>query len=101
MFTRLAKFRSFEPRRAAYAAQPVTHSNDNLQGFLRPQGRRLRPTRALACRWYLVDGHLECRWDVADSGELPTADLDHQRIADRTSGPRLVRRAALKARASS
>lgn len=100
MFTRLARLRSFEPRRVAYAVQPATHSNDNLQGFRHPQGRRLRPTRALACHWYLVDGHLECRWDVVDNGEFPTADLDQQRIAGRTSGPRTVGRASLKAWAS-
>ena len=100
MFTRLARFRPFEPQRVTYAVQPATHSNDNLQGFRRPQGRRLRPTRALACHWSLVDGRLECRWDVADNGKFPTADLDQQRVADRTSGRRTIGRAALKARAS-
>jgi hypothetical protein len=108
MFEKLAKFRPFEPRRVigpqfvAPWAVTATHSNDNFPGFRRPEGRRHRPTPAPACHWVLIDGRLECRWTVGDIIESSIDDLDHQRRADRDSGPRATsaRLAALKITAS-
>lgn len=79
MFEKLAKFRSFEPRRVTPRA--VTHCNDNRPGASRP-ARRRRPIAA--CHWILIDGRLECRWAVDDPG----GDLDQQRCAGRHFGPR-------------
>lgn len=78
MFEKLAKFRSFGPRRMV---PPAVHSNDNLPGFRRPADRR-RPTPA--CHWVQIDGRLECRWIVDDT----SGDLDRQRRAGRQFGPR-------------
>ena len=91
MFEKLAKFRPFEPRQIPPRA--ATYSNDNLPGFRRPADRR-RPTPA--CHWILIDGRLECRWTVDDTG----GDLDHQRRAGRYFGPRVTtaRRAEAKPR---
>lgn len=96
MFAKLAGFRPFEPRRMVPWTVTATHSNDNLPGFRRPEGRRRRPTPA--CHWVLIDGRLECRWAVEDSTEPTSGDLDRQRRAGRHSGPRstTTRRAALK-----
>jgi hypothetical protein len=71
MFTRLAKFRPFEPRRMASRWCGVMHSNDNLPDRRRPAGERRSPPPALACRWYLNDrdGRLECRWQTAELEE--------------------------------
>lgn len=81
MFEKLAKFRPFEPRQVPPRA--AIHSNDNLSGFRRPADRR-RPTPA--CHWVLIDGHLECRWTIDDTG----GDLDRQRRAGRRFGPRVT-----------
>jgi hypothetical protein len=99
MFEKLAKFRPFEPRHAVGPrrltpwAVTATHSNDNLLGFRRPEGRRRRPTPAPACHWILIDGRLECRWAVDGSN-----DPDQQRRAGRLAGPRsaALRHAVLK-----
>ncbi|MGY3442114.1 MULTISPECIES: hypothetical protein [unclassified Bradyrhizobium] len=80
MFEKLAKFRSFEPRRVPRPA--AIHSNDNLPGFRRLAGRR-RPTPA--CHWVLIEGRLECRWRIDDG----SGDLDRQRRAGRHLGPRV------------
>ena len=80
MFERLTKFGPFEPRRISPRA--ATHSNDNLPGFRRPEGRRRRPTPA--CHWVLIDGRLECRWTVEDNNP------DQQRRAGRLVGPRSI-----------
>jgi len=73
MFTRLAKFRPFEPQRVAARWCKVTHSNDNLPGRRRPAGERRSPPPALACHWSLSDsdGRLECRWEPVDAEEAP------------------------------
>ncbi|WP_342725044.1 hypothetical protein AAFG07_39950 [Bradyrhizobium sp. B097] len=94
MFEKLAKFRQASPRRVVEPRQipprAATYSNDNLPGFRRPADRR-RPTPA--CHWILIDGRLECRWAIDDTG----GDLDRQRRAGRLFGPRVMTaRAALK-----
>ncbi len=91
MFEKLAKFRPFEPRQIPPRA--ATYSNDNLPGFRRPADRR-RPTPA--CHWVLIDGRLECRWTIDDTG----GDFEQQRRAGRHFGPRATsaRRAAAKPR---
>jgi hypothetical protein len=96
MFEKLAKFRPFEPRRVAPWTIAATHSNDNLPGFRRPEGRRQRPTPAPACHWVLIDGQLECRWTVETNTDPIIGD--HQHRADRHSGPRttIARPAASK-----
>jgi hypothetical protein len=83
MFTRLAKFRLVQSRRAAPGprqafthSQTLTHSNDNLPGFRRPEGRRRIPTPALACHWLKRNGRLECRWQLETSDDAPLADAD-------------------------
>src|ERR1019366_3962258 len=75
MFTRLAKFRSFEPQRRAARWRKAMHSNDNLPGRCRPAGELRSPPPALACHWYLNDrdGRLECHWETADLEEGPSA----------------------------
>ncbi|MBR0894378.1 hypothetical protein JQ616_05395 [Bradyrhizobium tropiciagri] len=97
MFEKLAKFRSFEPRRLPRPA--ASYSNDNLPGFRRPADRQ-RPTPA--CHWVLIDGRLECRWIVDATTESSVDDLNRQRRADRRSGPRatILRAVALKLTAS-
>lgn len=93
MFEKLAKFRPFEPRRLSPLVVTATHSNDNLLGFRRPEGRRRRPTPAPACHWILIDNHLECRWTVEDTTEPTIGDPNHQQRAGRRFGPRATRRA--------
>ena len=93
MFEKLAKFRPLQPQRVAPWTIPATYSNDNLPGFRRPADRR-RPTPA--CHWILIDGRLECRWTIDDTG----GDFEQQRRAGRHFGPRATsaRRAAAKPR---
>lgn len=83
MFEKLAKFRPFEPRRVV--PRSAMHSNDNLPGFRRPAERR-RPTPV--CHWIPIDGRLECRWTVETALESSVNDLDQERRADRSFGPR-------------
>ena len=73
MFTRLARFRPFEPQHAAAGRRKVAHSNDNLPGRCRPAGE-LRSS-PLACHWSIndSDGRLECHWEMADLEEGPSA----------------------------
>ncbi|GKQ51369.1 hypothetical protein [Bradyrhizobium sp. Ce-3] len=89
MFEKLAKFRPFEPRRISPRA--AIHSNDNLPGFRRPADRR-RPTPA--CHWILIDGRLECRWTVEETG----GDSDQQPHAGRRFGLRASARHAAAVR---
>ncbi|MHC2254546.1 hypothetical protein ACVILK_004238 [Bradyrhizobium embrapense] len=95
MFEKLAKFRQASPRRVVEPRQipprTATYSNDNLPGFRRPVDRR-RPTPA--CHWILIDGRLECRWIVDDTG----GDLDRQRRAGRRFGLRASARHAAAVR---
>jgi hypothetical protein len=76
MFTRLAKFRPFEPQREMPRWCEAMHSNDNLPGRRRPAGKRRSPPPALACHWSLSDsdGRLECYWETAD---LEEGSVDH------------------------
>lgn len=87
MFEKLARFRQASPRRVVepqrISLRAAIHSNDNLPGFRRPADRR-RPTPA--CHWVLIDGRLECRWTIDDTG----GDLDRQRRAGRRFGPRVT-----------
>ena len=71
MFTRLAKFRLFEPQRMMPLWGTIVHSNDNLPGRRRPASERRSPPPALACHWYLnkSDGRLECHWETTDLEE--------------------------------
>jgi hypothetical protein len=71
MFTRLAKFRPFEPQRVMPRWCKVMHSNDNLPGRRRPAGELRSPPPALACHWSLneSDGRLECHWETTDLEE--------------------------------
>jgi len=94
MFPKLAKFRLFEPRRIAPGPEVAVHSNDNLPGFRRPAGRRLRPNPAPACHWYLIDGRLECRWQFDAPDETSICGLAEQNGTGRPSG---TARGALKA----
>lgn len=73
MFSKIAKFRSFEPRRVVSPCVQAVHSsnkpsNDNRPGFRRPAGQRRRPQPALVCHWIPIEGsgRLACRWVVAD-----------------------------------
>jgi hypothetical protein len=86
MFTKLAKFRLFEPRRIAPGPGMAPHSNDNLLGFRRPAGRRLRPNPVPACHWYLIDGRLECRWQVDVPDETAIGGIAHENGTGRPSG---------------
>jgi hypothetical protein len=94
MFKRLAKILCFEqwlklPLREA-ACTCRHHSNDNLPGFRRPEGKGLRPRQALACHWSLSrDGkRLECHWKpVAAGDDRPT---DTTTPALRVPSPPLV-----------
>lgn len=86
MFTKLAKFRQFEPRRIAPGPGMGAYSNDNLPGFRRPAGRRLRPNPAPACHWYLIDGRLECRWQFDAPDETPIGGIAEQNGTGRPSG---------------
>ncbi|MCC8976196.1 hypothetical protein [Bradyrhizobium brasilense] len=85
MFEKLAKFRQVSPRRVVEPRRmpppAAIHCNDNLPGFRRLAGRRRHPTPV--CHWVLIDGRLECRWTVEDTG----GDLDQQRRA--AAKPRL------------
>src|ERR1700680_3984360 len=83
MFTRLAEFRLVRsrrtapgPRQAFTHCQAFTHSNDNLPGLRRPEGRRRIPTPALACHWLKRTGGLECRWQLETSADAPIAGAD-------------------------
>jgi hypothetical protein len=86
MLEKLAKFQPFEPRRIAPGTKLAMHSNDNLPGFRRSAGRHQRPNPAPVCHWYLIDGRLECRWEVDANGGPSIGDLDHERIADQPTG---------------
>ena len=60
-----AKYWAFDPRPRTVGPSLAVHSNDNQPGFRHPaDGRHLRPKETLACHWYLVDGHLQCRWEI-------------------------------------
>lgn len=60
-----AKFWALALGRPAAAPTLAVHSNDNQPGFRRPaDGRHLRAKQTLACHWYLVDGRLQCRWEI-------------------------------------
>jgi hypothetical protein len=88
MFNKVATFRALTARRIAPGPIGAAHSNDNLPGFRRPAGgQRLRPKLALACHWYLIDGRLECRWDIEAPDGTPIADVEPQPKADRAFGP--------------
>jgi hypothetical protein len=83
MFARLAEFRLVQSRRAAPGprqafahSQAITHSNDNLPGVRRPEGRRRIPAPALASHWLKRNGRLECRWQVEARDDAPIADAD-------------------------
>jgi hypothetical protein len=71
MFTRLAKFRPFEPSQVIPRGTKAAYSNDNLPGRRRPAGERRSPPPALACHWHLneSDGRLECHWEATDLEE--------------------------------
>jgi hypothetical protein len=77
MFTRLAKFRPFEPQRVMPRWCEAMHSNDNLPGRRRPADELRSPSPALACHWSLSDrdGRLECRWEAVDPEEAPPTGL--------------------------
>ena len=75
-FAQRAKFWAFEPRRRAMGSGLAVHSNDNQPGFLRPAGgQRPRRRETLACHWHLVDGRLQCRWEI----ETPDHPLNRAR----------------------
>ena len=94
MFTELARLRPFEPRRIAPGTEVAASSNDNLPGFRRPAGRRLRPNPAPACHWYLINGRLECRWQFEAPDETKIDGLAAQ---NGTGRPSDTVRGALKA----
>jgi hypothetical protein len=114
MFKKLAGFRFFEsrhvvslePRRFAPGKRPAmhsrarhsqavhsqaVHSNDNLPGFRRKAVQRRRPKPALACRWYSIEGRLECRWQAEVGDTMPSEDLDRRHPSE---PPRSAARAA-------
>jgi len=73
MFSKIAKFRPFEPQRVVLAGVQAAHSsnkpsNDNRPGFRRPTGQHRRPQPGLVCHWIPIDdsGRLICRWQAAD-----------------------------------
>lgn len=85
MFSKIAKFRSFEPRRMAPpGVQAVCSSNkpsnDNRPGFRRPLGQRRRPQPGLVCHWTPVEGsgQLMCHWQV--EGRAAAADEPDQSL---------------------
>jgi hypothetical protein len=87
MFKRLAKFRLLRSRGMVPGLQDAMPANDNQPGFRRPEGpRRIRPVM-LTCRWSLLDGgtRLGCRWRVESPAHPAPADLDSERINNRTS----------------
>jgi hypothetical protein len=86
MLTKLAKFREFEPWRIAPGPGVALYSNDNLSGFRRPAGRRLRPNPASACHWHLIDGRLECRWQFDAPEGTPTGGLADENGTGPASG---------------
>ena len=71
MFTRLARFRLFEPPRVIPRVTKAAYSNDNLLGRRRSAGERRSPPPALACHWSLneSDGRLECHWETTNLEE--------------------------------
>ena len=75
MFTRLAKFRPFEPQRVMPRWRKAMYSNDNLPGRRRLAGELRSPPPALACHWSLneSDGRLECHWERRTSKRGPSA----------------------------
>jgi hypothetical protein len=79
MFTRLARFRPFEPPRVIPRGARAAYSNDNLPGRRRPAGERRSPPPALACHWHLNerDGRLECHWEAMDPEEGSVGQLGH------------------------
>src|SRR6202045_5169593 len=105
MFTRLAKFRLFQPVRTAPGPREAVfskdmfsagvfsrdmHSNDNLPGFRRPAatGKRRSPSPAPACHWFDRNGRLECRWLAEPDDDAPLGDVDEHkhRTTGRASG---------------
>lgn len=79
MFTRLARFRLFEPQRVMPRWGRAMHSNDNLPGLRRSAGGLRSPTPTLACHWHLNegDGRLECHWEATDLEEGFVGRLGH------------------------
>lgn len=81
MFSKIAKFRSFDLRRVAPLNVRAVHSsnkpsNDNRPGFRHPIGQRRGPHPTLACHWILVGGgRLVCRWQVEDPLQRPRTNL--------------------------
>jgi hypothetical protein len=92
MFRKIAKLRPLETWRIAPGTRVSVHSNDNLPGFRRPAGcRRPRPNQTLACHWRLVDGQLECRWNIESADGVPPDAFKPQPRASRALGAPVAR----------
>ena len=73
MFSKIARFRSFDLRRVAPPSIRAGHSsnkpsNDNRPGFRRPIVQRRIPHPGLVCHWTPTEGsdRLVCLWRVED-----------------------------------
>ena len=87
MFRKVAKVRPLETWRMLRGTRAAVHSNDNLRGFRHPAAsRHPRPNPALACHWHLIDGHLECRWDIETPDGAPIDNSRSQSKAGRAFG---------------
>lgn len=94
MFSKIAKFWSFELRRVAPLAIQTMHpsnkhSNDNRSGFRHPLGQSRSPYPGLVCHWTLIkgSGQLVCCWQVEDDITAPADEPGRSRMTNRMFMP--------------